>query len=182
MKHLDCETARERLSEYLDEALTGRDMQRMAGHLEACEACHRAFDELRVTKAVLQREAVPPPAPDFWVRVYAHVRRQSASLPAPHVSLSAWLRRLVRQWTRPRWVSAGVVVAAILLIAFLWRPWGPPGLAEDADLFIAQHAYYSAIHPLSDWSRLAFIHSEMNAPQGRWVSFEGRELEVNPVR
>jgi len=180
VKPLNCETARECLSEYLDEALNSRDMQRVAAHLEVCEACRRAFDDLGVTKVVLQREAVPPPAPDFWVRVYTHVRRQSASLPAPRVSFSAWLRRLVRLWTRPRWVAAGVAMGAILLIAFLWRPWGPPGLAEDMDDFIAQHAYSSAIHPLSDWSRLAFIHSEMNAPQGRLVSFEGSELEMNP--
>jgi predicted anti-sigma-YlaC factor YlaD len=65
MRRNDCDNVGERLSEYLDEALSGRDMQHVAAHLSICEDCRQEFDDLRVTKALLQREAVPPPALDF---------------------------------------------------------------------------------------------------------------------
>jgi anti-sigma factor RsiW len=172
VKSSNCGTVREHLSEYLDEALSGREMQRVAAHLAACEVCRREFDDLRVTKAVLQREAAPSPRPDFWAKVYADVGRQSASIPAPRVSVRAWLRQLLRTWTLPRSLAAGAAVAAVLLAAVFWRPLGPSASVDDVDDFIAQHAYHSAAHPLSDWSNLTFISSEMNAPKAMFVSDE----------
>jgi hypothetical protein len=42
-----CSTVRTRFSEYLDSRLTGREMQRVARHLESCSGCTAAFDAER---------------------------------------------------------------------------------------------------------------------------------------
>jgi len=163
MKRSDCEMVRERLSEYLDEALSGRETRRVAAHLATCEECRRTFDDLRVTKAVLGREAVPPPAPDFWTQVYAEVRRQSTSIPAPRRRVGAWWSALVRVWSMPKGLATGAAVVAVLLAAIFLRPLEPPALADDVDDFITQHAHHSAALPLNNWSRMTFIRSEVNA-------------------
>lgn len=163
MKRSECENIKERLSEYLDEALSGREMRRVAAHLSTCEACRQEFDDLRVTAAVLQREAVPSPAPDFWAKIYAQVRQQSATIPAPRRSerLKSLLRGLVRIWSLPKALATGAAVAVVLFMAFFLRPMEPPALADDVDDLVAQHAQHSAAHPLSEWSRMTFVSSEV---------------------
>lgn len=148
------------MSEYLDEALSRREMQRVAAHLSICAACRQELEDLRVTATALQREAVPPPAPDFWAKVYAQVRQQSATMPAPRRSVGAWLNRLVRGWSLPKALATGVAVAVVLLVTIFLRPMKPPALADDVDDLVAQHAQHSAAHPLADLSRMTYVGGE----------------------
>jgi len=164
VKSPNCDKIREHLSEYLDEALSGFEMQQVAWHLAKCPACRREFDDLRVTQAVLQREAVPPPAPDFWPRVYAQLRQQSGSIAAPRSRAGAWLRAWIRSRPLLRRLAVGGAVGALLLTALFCHLRGLPKLDDEANDFIAQHTQPGTIHPLDDWARMAFVNAEMNAP------------------
>ena len=63
----------ERLSEYLDDELTGDERRQIEAHIAACRDCTATLDELR---AVIARAPVlpsRPPAADLWPGVEARL-------------------------------------------------------------------------------------------------------------
>ena len=50
---MTCTQSKSMLSVYLDSALTGREMQRLYGHLRRCSACGREYEALRRTQSLL---------------------------------------------------------------------------------------------------------------------------------
>ena len=54
-QQLACEAAREEFGAYLDSAMSGVEMQAIAGHLEFCVPCGREFAELRLLQLRLSR-------------------------------------------------------------------------------------------------------------------------------
>jgi len=49
----DCKATRARFTEYLDDRLSGREMQRIGAHLERCRACSDEWSSLKRTQALL---------------------------------------------------------------------------------------------------------------------------------
>ena len=76
-----CSAMQARLSEYLDGRLTGREMQRIAGHLEGCRQCAEEWRSLRQTQASLATlGAVQEPA-DLLLRIRVAVSQERARSP-----------------------------------------------------------------------------------------------------
>ena len=67
-QQLACATAREKFGAYLDSAMSGVEMQAIAGHIESCIPCSREFSELRLLQQRLG-ELGAAPAPEFSVEV-----------------------------------------------------------------------------------------------------------------
>jgi hypothetical protein len=100
----------ERTAAYVDEVLTGEELQVVKDHLTGCEQCVMAVDDLRdfrkkITPG-LDREYQPPPAPavneNNWRRFVAAVRPLMPRSPA---------------------LVVGSALAALLIIAAGWLIW-----------------------------------------------------------
>jgi putative zinc finger protein len=104
---MNCHDARERLSDWLDDALSGPDRAELESHLEGCPDCRRELDGLRATVSLLSRVERPRAPVGFVDRVMA------AAHPVP------WYRRLGRRLFRPLSIKLPAQAAAVLVIALL---------------------------------------------------------------
>ena len=149
----DCNTIRNSFSDYLDGAVSGHEMQAIAGHLESCQACTREFAEWRAVQnsLALLRPAKAPA--NLGLKLRLAISRENAKR-----TFSSF-DRLKLQWensVRPMLiqVSAGFAVAVALLsgVGFLLGTVAVPQavLANDEPLgaMTAPHYLYSAAHPI----------------------------------
>jgi hypothetical protein len=74
----DCCCCRKRFSEYMDGRLTGREMLRIAGHLERCADCRREWSELEHTQALLARLGPAAAPSDLLLRIRVAVGQERA--------------------------------------------------------------------------------------------------------
>ncbi len=103
----------EELSAFIDGDVEGPRAREIQSHLDECQACSRAVDELRALKGDLSALSEVEPGRDLWPAV------QRARAPKPAVS---WWRRF---WMVP--AAAVVGAAAALLVVFvLGRPVDKP--------------------------------------------------------
>jgi len=73
-----CTPIRAQFSEYLDCRLTGVEMQRIAAHLEGCQACAAEWHGLRKTQASLAALGRVPEPEDLLLRVRVAVSQERA--------------------------------------------------------------------------------------------------------
>lgn len=140
---------RDRLSEYIDGRLEPQEEALMEGHLESCEACLRALDQL---EAVVERagEAGPRnPATDLWPGIAARIgvvedvaadsgtatETASAASPEPTVVGGQWPWRGLR--TARGLARFGPQLAAAVALVWLsaglaWMA-GAGSAGQDAD-------------------------------------------------
>jgi len=104
---VNCHDARERLSDWLDEALSARERSELGAHLDGCPDCRRELERLRATVSLLSRVERPRAPAGFVDRVMA------ATHPVP------WYRRLGRRLFLPLGIKLPVEAAAIVFIAVL---------------------------------------------------------------
>ena len=104
---MNCLEARERLSDWLDEALSAAERAELGAHLEDCPDCRRELDRLRATVGILARVERPRAPVGFVDRVMAR------AYPAP------WYRRLGRRLFLPLGVKLPAQAAAMLVIAVI---------------------------------------------------------------
>ena len=62
---MNCKTAQNLLSAYLDSELAGYEMQRMRRHLSQCPCCRQEEMELRALKSILTSTPMVEPPADF---------------------------------------------------------------------------------------------------------------------
>jgi Putative zinc-finger len=74
-----------KLSEYLDDELSGSDRQALEAHLATCAACGRTLDELRRVVSRAGSLDDRPPAKDLWSGV---ARRIGVRVPSTEVDLT----------------------------------------------------------------------------------------------
>jgi anti-sigma factor RsiW len=73
-----CSAMQAKFTEYLDGRLTGREMQRIAAHLEKCHRCAEEWSALKQTQLSLaELGAVPEPA-DLLLRIRVAVSQEKA--------------------------------------------------------------------------------------------------------
>lgn len=112
----------EKLSAYLDGALTDAERSSVSAHLQTCEVCRAHLVSLQRTVTLVQT-LDPIRAPDgLPAQVRAALEREERARPARF--------RLVLRWS---WRTAGVVAAALLVGIFafnLLRPSPSPELAS----------------------------------------------------
>jgi len=66
---LNCRSARQLISPYLDGQLTGREMLALGDHLADCESCEREMHSLRQMKSLLRGLAEPRPPQELSRRL-----------------------------------------------------------------------------------------------------------------
>ena len=104
---MNCHEARERLSDFLDEALAAPERALVRAHLDGCPNCRRELDRLRATVSLLSRVERPRAPVGFVDRVTAAAR------PVP------WYQRLGRRLFLPLGFKLPVQAAAMVVIAVL---------------------------------------------------------------
>ena len=117
-----CQVARERLSQFADNEMSGAQATQIAGHLSECAACRFEYLRLNETKAALgaEREITHKDSAAARTRVLARVERivQQESRPAPSF-LSALFGGRMRVG-RP--VMATCAAAGLLGLAYFILP------------------------------------------------------------
>jgi Putative zinc-finger len=81
-----CVEIQEQFSDYLDGAVTGVAMQRIAAHLRDCEVCAGEFDGLRETQAMVASLGQVKAPADLALRVRVSISKERARIPR-----NAWL-------------------------------------------------------------------------------------------
>ncbi len=104
---MNCHDARDRLSDFLDEALAPPELAEVRAHLEGCPECRRELERLRATVSLLARVERPRAPLGFVDRVMAAAR------PVP------WYRRLGRLLFLPLGIKLPAEAAAMVMIAVL---------------------------------------------------------------
>ncbi len=104
---MNCHDARDRLSDFLDEALGPPELAEVRAHLEGCPECQRELERLRATVSLLARVERSRAPLGFVDRVMAAAR------PVP------WYRRLGRLLFLPLGMKLPAEAAAMVMIAVL---------------------------------------------------------------
>jgi hypothetical protein len=146
----ECLTAQAAFSSYLDGALSGVEMGQVADHLADCAPCSTEFDAWRVMQAALVDlgPAKPPARLQERLRAALDFEREHGT----HLPLFQRIGLIWRTSVAPLAVqTAGGMAAAVLLLAGLFRLFGP-GVevqANDDGLahLIAPHYLYSQVPP-----------------------------------
>ena len=73
-----CNAMQAKLSEYLDGRLTGREMQRIAAHLEQCRDCASEWTSLRELQSSLAALGAVPEPKDLLLRIRVAVSQERA--------------------------------------------------------------------------------------------------------
>jgi hypothetical protein len=117
---LSCEAARAEFDAYLDSAMSGLEMQAIAGHLESCISCSREFADQRLLQQHLG-ELGAATAPE-------HLQRNlldTLAIEREHGTHLSWRGRAVLAWKT--WlaplalrVSGGLVAAMVLAAGLGW--------------------------------------------------------------
>ena len=119
-RQLACEQVREEFDAYLDSAMSGMEMQAMAGHLEACVPCSRDFGELRLLQQYLGElgTAATPDRLQQLLRETLAVERERGT----HL---AWREQILLSWKT--WlaplalrVSGGLLAAMVIAVGLGW--------------------------------------------------------------
>jgi hypothetical protein len=169
-----CRKYQSSFSAYLDGAVSGQQMQKIAQHLEICAACEREFASLRAMQQSLAALG-PAKAPlDLGLKLRLAISHEQAK------RKSSWLDALTLKWdnaVRPMLVqvSAGfagtvLLVGGIgLLLGMVAAP--EPVMANDEPLgaMTTPHYLYSTVSPsaiITDHDSVIVVEAYVNA-QGR---------------
>jgi anti-sigma factor RsiW len=146
----ECQAARAAFSSYLDGALSGREMGRVAGHLEACAPCTSEFQAWRSMQSALGElgSARLPDRLQAQLRAALSIERERGT----HLPLTGRIALIWKNSIGPLAVQgAGGLVAALLLAAGLFRLFGPGVTVQANDdglaNLIAPHYLYSQVPP-----------------------------------
>jgi anti-sigma factor RsiW len=152
----------DRLSAYLDGALSASDLGRVQAHLEVCGACGRAYDELRTLRGLLRRlpdAAVPAGLVD---RIHWRLVREASHRPSPWRAALAMLRRPAVM--RP----LRVALAAATMFVILGLPGGwmaglfaPRGTVFDPDAYVRNYLLMSSDRLTDDVTRTVIAHTAL---------------------
>jgi anti-sigma factor RsiW len=151
MNPIECTSVRESFSGYLDGAISGREMQFVAGHLEACPDCHAEFTAWRGMQQVLASVGPVKVPAELGLKLRVAISHESAR------RQGRWWDGLGVRWDnmlRPALVqfSAGLAGAIVLvgsIVMMLGVVAAPqPVMANDEPLgaLSSPHYLYSATH------------------------------------
>jgi anti-sigma factor RsiW len=147
-----CARVQAQFSNYLDGAVTGVAMQRIASHLRNCAACADEFEGLRLTQAALASLSQLKAPNDLALRLRVAVSNERARtagsvLPRLKVRWQNTLAPFLLQASAGFASTVLLVGSVALLIGMFARP--EPLAARDVPLGMASnpHFLYSSIEP-----------------------------------
>src|SRR5579862_7283145 len=76
---MTCTQARPLFSQYLDGAVTGKEMRELSQHIESCEACGRHYVSLRQTQHLLAQVGPRKAPADLALKLRVAISQQSAN-------------------------------------------------------------------------------------------------------
>ena len=122
-----CISMQAKLSDYLDGRLTGREMQRIAAHLERCPGCASEWTSLRELQSSLAALGAVPEPDDLLLRIRVAVSQERAK--SRKHPLQTW-RLVWRNTVGPFLLQAGagfasavlLLGAVILLVGIVTKP------------------------------------------------------------
>ena len=121
---LPCDEVRELAEEYISETLPPARHAEVARHLHVCPSCHRAIEEARLARRVLQDAGAPPPPPRLADRIKmaacTRLSRRPRSLSERALGSPAFLATCASLLC-----GAVICLLAILKVAYV-QPWPPP--------------------------------------------------------
>jgi hypothetical protein len=148
----NCVKTQSSFSAYLDGAVSGKQMQAIARHLETCDHCTREFASLRTMQQSLATLGPAKAPADLGMKLRLAISHERAA------RKSSWLDSFSLKWentVRPMLVQvtagfAGSVVlvgSIMLLLGVVAAP--EPVMANDEPLgaITAPHYLYSAVNP-----------------------------------
>jgi hypothetical protein len=169
-----CQKCQSSFSAYLDGAVSGKQMQQIAQHLDICVGCAREFASLRATQQTLASLGPAKAPADLGLKLRLAISHEQAR------RKSSWLDTLSVKWdnaVRPMLVqvSAGFAGAVVfigsigLLLGMVAAP--EPVMANDEPLgaMTAPHYLYSTVSPgaiVTDHDSVIVVEAYVNA-QGR---------------
>ncbi len=74
---MGCDFYRKQLTAYLDQELNAPQKERMAQHLQSCQACRNQYDELQNTVNLLANAEKPALAPQFQAGWRSRIRQEN---------------------------------------------------------------------------------------------------------
>ena len=153
---MHCQHVQGSFSLYLDGAVSGREMQAIAGHLESCRSCSVEFASLQAMQQSLASLRSLKPPPDLGIRLRLAISHEN--LRARTSPLERLAERFSLRWRnvlRPLFLqfSAGLAGAVVLvggvvfLLGLVAVP--EPVMANDEPLgaLTSPHYIYSVDHP-----------------------------------
>jgi hypothetical protein len=174
-----CQKYQSSFSTYLDGAVSGKQMQRIAQHLEACAGCAREFAALRVMQQSLAALGPAKAPADLGLRLRLAISHEQAR------RKSNWLETLSLKWDnaiRPLLVqvSAGFAGTVLLiggiglLLGLVAAP--EPVMANDEPLagMTAPHYLYSPVGPraiVTDHDSVIVVEAYVNS-EGRVYDYQ----------
>lgn len=174
-----CTKYRSSFSSYLDGAVSGKQMQRIAQHLDSCSECAQEFAALRTMQRSLASLGPAKAPADLGLRLRLAISHEQAR------RKSNWLETLSVKWDnaiRPMLVqvSAGFAGAVLLigsiglLLGMVAAP--EPVMANDEPLagMTAPHYLYSSVSPraiVTDHDSVIVVEAFVNS-QGRVYDYK----------
>ena len=183
-----CQKCQSSFSAYLDGAVSGKQMQQIARHLEACDDCANEFTAMRTMQRTMASLGPAKAPADLGLKLRLAISHEQAR------RKSSWLDSLSLKWEnaiRPMLVqvSAGFACAVILvggiglLLGMVAAP--EPVMANDEPLgaMTAPHYLYSTVSPgeiISAHDSLIVVEAYVNA-QGRVYDYNIVSGPVDPA-
>jgi anti-sigma factor RsiW len=122
---MNCKTAQQQLSAYVDRELSPDEQFALRAHLAECMSCREEEHELRVLKSLLGGVGTPEPAPDFAERLTRKLREEQR--PIRHIPLT-------RKWMPALLYGAVAATAMLATLAFINPGRSRASLPDDVNL------------------------------------------------
>ena len=171
-----CSAIQTRFTEYLDGRLSGREMQRMAAHLESCRVCGAEWDSLQQMQSSLAGLGPVPEPEDLLLRVRVAISHERArSMRSPFHALNLAWRNTVGPFllqAAAGFASAVLLLGGVILLVTMFAQPESARANPDEPLGSAtapRFLYLSSVvggNPIGDVSVPVVIEAYVN-PQGQ---------------
>jgi anti-sigma factor RsiW len=165
---LKCQSS---FSAYLDGDISGRQMQKIASHLESCAECKREFTAWRATQQVLASVGPAKAPADLALRLrlaisHEHSRRKSSWLDTVSLMWDNTVRPMLLQVSAGFAGSVALVGGIALLLGLFAAP--EPVMANDEPLgaMTSPHYLYSSVNPhaiVTDHDGVIIVEASVNS-------------------
>ncbi len=145
----ECSRARSRFSGYLDGAITGREMQGIAAHLERCRDCKDEFESWRGMQQLLSQAGAAKAPADLGLQIRVAISRESTRrVSRRHTFATGW-----DNLVRPMMLQAASGLLGTLLLV--------GGIAMLIGVVAAPNAVLANDEPLGAVTKPHFLYSSI---------------------
>ena len=118
----ECQQTRTRLSDYMENTLSGREAWNVEKHLTACPPCSQYLREMQATVSLLQMAPRLDTSDDFMARLHAQLDAVEPAAQSPLARFAGWRDRMAdfgALLRSPRIPALSLSLSAVALVAAL---------------------------------------------------------------